>query len=201
MKIVLDLDDTLCSFCEPWGEWVYLEGISDRIVSLEEISSYSYFYETFGDRATHFYEHDPLKTYTHFQKPFEGSHEFLEWCQEMFDDVSICSHAESDEACEAKKWFVKKHFNFDNIVFSGRGKSKSYFTDKDSILIDDHPYNLIQHLHQHKAPVICFNKGNRNGWSNLVIHRKMLLKLKPDLTKYYRSDSYDYTKKILEQYV
>lgn len=165
-KIVLDLDDVLANLSESWNIWLYENGYTDRIFSLSEIKTYDH-YIRIGLHPSIFDFYKVHNCYEEWVEPLTGSHLFLEWCEENFDEVMILSYATTPKCQLDKKAFVKKHFNFDNIHFSSSKKEKYTFT-KDSILIDDYPINVLGHVINNKNHGIIYNKNGENGWSDIL---------------------------------
>lgn len=168
-KIVLDLDDVLANQVESWNIWMYENGFTDKVLTRQDIRTYDHYLVSGYDPSV-FDFYKKQNCYEDWVVPFDGSHLFLEWCQEEFDEVMILSYATSKKCQTDKKAFVKKHFNFDNIQFSSSKKEKYTFT-KDCILIDDYPINVLGHVINNKNHGIIFNKNGENGWSDLIDYR------------------------------
>jgi 5'(3')-deoxyribonucleotidase len=168
-KIVLDLDDVLANLVESWNLWMYENGYTDRVLTRQDIRTYDH-YVNAGYHPSVFDFYKVHNCYEEWVQPLDGSHLFLEWCQETFDEVMILSYAVTRKCQSDKKAFVKKHFNFDNIQFSSSKKEKHTFT-KDSILVDDYPVNVLGHVINNKNHGIIYNKNGENGWSDILDYR------------------------------
>lgn len=195
-KLVLDLDDVLCTFVSPWCEWLHTEGFTEQKLSTKDITSYD-FMQQFGPEVNNFYLENPQHTYDTVQKPLEGSHDLIEWGINNFDEVMILSHASNPRSKEAKRVFVKKHFNIENIKFSDSKKEKYKFLDKDSILVDDYPYNIIPHVMKNNGYGFCLNYKCQNGWCSLDSYKHLIESKKFNSFKYWEVYSYNSLKHII----
>lgn len=196
MKIVLDLDDVLCNFVDAWCNWAYEQKLTPVPITRGDVSTYDYFFKTFGKDAHDFYLKDPYRVYRELVTPFDGSKDFMVWCHENFDEVQILSHATNRHSKICKREFVNKHFDFDNIDFSSSRVEKFNFT-KDCILVDDFPTNVLKHVARNNNHGIIFNRNNGNGWAALHKYDELITEEQPDLSKMHYSNSYCETKYLL----
>jgi len=196
MRIVLDLDDVLCNFVGAWNQWLFDKGYTETILSRTEIGTYD-FYQQFGKEVNDFYLKEPDNSYENLITPFDGSHEFVDWCRSNFDDVMVLSHSASQKTMRAKARFVKTHFDLENIRFSDTKTEKYTFT-KGAVLVDDYPYNVLKHVAHNDDYGICFNIKNENGWTTLTNHSDLIQELNPDLGKVWTTSSYFTTKYLLK---
>lgn len=115
----------------------------------------------------------------------EGSIGFVKKVNELFgiDNVKIVTATHTDIIKE-KDVFVKEHF--DNEVIHSC-KQKFLYT-KDSILLDDHGKNIIDHVRENSAPGIIFDQGY--GWNQN--------KAENHVKDIYRAASYDEVLYILK---
>jgi hypothetical protein len=196
-RIILDLDNTLCDFIETWLVWLYSEGYADRILTLPEVTTYDFLCRSFGKGASDFYLEDPHFIYGKLIQPYEGSKEFVEWCKENFDEVSILSHADTYKNKEAKSKFVKYNYGITDIQFSNNIIEKYNFTKK-CILVDDYPYHILQHINKNNNLGICINLHN-NGWSNINNHLPLIMENNIDMSKFKSAGSYEEIKQIIKE--
>lgn len=194
MKVVLDLDDVLCDFVGTWNQWLFDQGYTEKVLGRYDVPTYDFF-QKFGREVNDFYLKDPHHTYRDLINPFDGSVEFVNWCKEQFDDVSVLSHATSDKSRSAKTEFVNTHFGIE-ARFSNSKNEKYNFTDG-AVLIDDYPMNVLKHIVHNKKCGICFNINYENGWSTIMNHVDILQQHNPDMTKYWIASDYELTKTIL----
>lgn len=195
MKLVLDLDDVLCNFVEMWNVWLHERGYTSTFLRNQDITTYDYYCRYFNREVFDFYQKE--NCYDGYVEPLDGSHLFLEWCEQEFDEVMILSYSSTEHNRKCKKAFVKKHFNFDNIKFSDSKNEKFTFT-KGSILMDDYPVNLLQHTINNKNHSILFNKNGNNGWGNYYLHNELVNEMNSDQTYLcHTAESYDEAKDIL----
>ncbi len=164
MKLALDLDDVLCDFVGTWCQWLFTEGISDRLLTRADIDTYDFFHKNFGRKAHDFFLVNPQNLYENMVTPFSGSHDFVEWAKTEFDDITVLTHCQQKDAKAAKTKFIKEQFGLDKIKFSGGSREKHTFLDTDTILVDDYPHNVLQHVAFNDAHGICFNRNGVNGW-------------------------------------
>lgn len=195
-KIVLDLDDVLCDFVPTWCKWLYAKGITKTELTRQDIKTYDHF-QLFGKEANDFYIKNPDESYNEWINPLEGSHEFVEWCENNFDEVMILSHATHKNSQNAKKAFVRKHFNIKNINFSSSVIEKYNFT-QGCILIDDYPLNVLKHVQHNNAHGITFNRDRMNPWSSINCHPEFVNSGDDiNFDKYWELCSYEQIKQVL----
>ena len=188
MKVKVDLDDTLCSFCEPWCDWLYINKFTDRLLELKDITSYDFFSKNYGEEARKFFLTDPHFLYGTIIKPFTGAKEFFSSISKKHD-VEIVTLATKQDTKDAKIKFVQEHFNTDKIKFIEKLNEKYIYT-KDSILIDDYPVHIFNHIKHNKKGGIIFNKNN-NGWSKLSNHHDIVDDLIIKSSDLFVSSNYD----------
>jgi hypothetical protein len=150
----------------------------------------------FGEKAHDFYRKNPNETYTDWVSPIEGSHQFVEWCHNNFDEVMVLSYSTQKNSQDAKTAFVRKHFNIKHIKFSNSKVEKYTFT-KDSILIDDYPYNVLMHVKHNDSYGICMNHNNQNPWSTIMHHKDIIENHNIKLDKYSTVSSYEGAQRII----
>lgn len=188
MKLILDLDDVLCNFVDSWNQWLFDNGYTEYLLNRLDIKTYDY-YMLLGKEVHEFYNKNPEQTYTEWVAPIEGSHQFVEWCHQNFDEVMVLSHASQTDSMAAKKAFVRKHFNIKNIKFSNSIMEKYNFT-KGAVLVDDYPLNVLKHIKHNDCHGICINHGKLNAWATLNNHPELVNDFSIDLNKYWEASSY-----------
>jgi len=195
MKLVLDLDDVLCNFVGAWNEWLFACVYSPTLLTRQDILTYDHYIKHFNSDVLDFYTKQ--NCYESWVTPFEGSHDFLEWCQQNFDDVMILSHASTEESKEHKTMFVEQNFGFKNIKFSNSKVEKFNFTNG-SILVDDYPENVLKHIKNNKMPGVIFNRLNLNAWSTIMNHHNLLKDMdKKDFDNIWYISEYESLKELL----
>ncbi len=196
-KISLDLDDTLVPFAKNWLKWIYKEKISNHLYSLEDVKNYSWFYDVFGEKANDYFTSDPKQCYENMN-PFPGSQIFYLFCIENFD-VDIVTHADHKKSEIAKKEFIKKWFGKNCKIKFVKKLQDKYEQTKNSILIDDYPLHIINHITYNKKPAILFNNKNRNGWGHIEDYKPLIEDLKPNMDLFYYATDYVECINILEK--
>lgn len=196
-KVFLDLDDTLADLVNSWNAWLYENEFTEEKLTKKDITTYDFYIKNFNSSAMDFYK--KYNCYEEWVQPLVGSHLFLDWCEQNFDEVEILSYATTEKCKSDKKEFVKKHFGFDNIKFSDSKNEKYTFT-KNSILVDDYPANILPHILNNKCPGIIFNHNNENSWSCLSGYREMTNKFTmDDMKNVWISNDYKSLQDILER--
>ena len=199
MKLSLDLDSTLCNFCEAWNKWLYLNGYTETILELSDIVSYSYHNETFGVGCKDFFIKDPTECYTNWISPYEGAKEFIQWCNNNIDDIEILTHADKSETKQAKIQFCEEHLNFTKLRFIDKLHNK-YLLLEDRVLVDDYPYHVIKNVSHNNNHSIIFNHKGLNGWSKIEEYSE-LFNNDFDYSKIWITKDYSTTKFILERLI
>lgn len=196
-KLILDLDDVLCDFVSSWCNWLHYEKKwTETLLTPRDIKTYDHFLLNYGSQSHDFFAKDPHSTYTDWVEPLEGSHEFVEWCHNNFDEVQILTHATIIDSQKAKRAFVSKHFNIKNIKYSSSKMEKYNYTNG-AILVDDYPLNVLKHIQFNEEHGICFNKDRMNAWSTINCHPEFINNPDINLNKYWEVNSYEQLKQIL----
>lgn len=197
MKLSIDLDSTLCTFCEGWVEWCYEKNLTPFKLTLEDIKSYDYMGKTYGEKCNDFFLKNPYDCYENWLKPYPNSGDFLEWCSNRFD-TEIITHACKKETEEAKIEFCRKHYNFKNVKFVKNLHDK-YIHLQDRILIDDYPVHCVMNNSRNGNDSIIFNINGKNGWSNISTYNHLIEGETINPNKLWYSTNYNATKRILRR--
>lgn len=197
MKLVIDLDSTVCDFVDPWLIWLNVNNYTNEFYKVEDVTSYDWMMNKFDASVRDFFLVDPMVTYSLWIDPYKGAKEFLDWCYENYD-AYILTHAEIDETIEAKTWFVKNKINSQiPMKFFSNLHDKFKHID-DGILIDDYPYHAIKTTAKTNKDSIIIDHDGRNGWSKLIDYKDLIDTEKPDISKIHYTKSFDEVKEVLK---
>lgn len=199
MKLFIDLDDTLCTFAKPWCEWLHKNGHTTKELSTKDVITYDFITRYCGSGADQFYLSDPDHMYENVLNPLKDSREFFAWCNDNFD-THILSFAPTKVAQKAKTNFIQKHFKTDKVKFAIDLHDKCKFT-KNSILLDDYPINIVNHIKENDCHGIVYNHNRENAWTKLVHYPQYEINriVDIDVTKLWHTDNYEDTQFILER--
>jgi len=164
MKIYVDYDTTLVNLIDPWVEWIN-ERYSVNISSAD-INRWYYLGEVFGREADDFWRSDRYNHYTDkdILLPFDGAVDFLHALQSKFGKESVfIISSTKDHHKEEKIEHATHYFGISPKQFIPIAKSKFEVTGN-SILIDDYPLHVMEHIKHNKQKGIVFNYKNRFGW-------------------------------------
>jgi hypothetical protein len=196
MKLIIDLDSTICDFMDPWLVWLNVRNYTDIFYRVEDIPSYDWIVDKFGNSTRDFFLDEPMITYKEWIKPYKGAKEFLDWCCENFD-ATILTHAFCEKTEEAKTWHVKHKIKSDIPVKFFRTLHDKFKHIDDGILIDDYPYHVIKTTGKTNKDSIIIDHDGRNGWSKLESYKELIEQEKVDVSKLHYTKSFEEIKEVL----
>jgi hypothetical protein len=195
MKIILDLDSTLCQFAEAWLQWLFDTGRTETLLNTNDVLTY-YHYTEISKDAKKFFRDNPLHLYEHM-KPYPGAAEFINFCKENYQSVSILTHSDDPRTTKAKILFCNEHFDMYHINFVDKVHDK-YKHTSGAVLVDDYPFTIINHIAKNETYGIIFDWQRSFGWSKISSYKDLIKEVNPDLSFIHAAWDYEDVKQHLE---
>lgn len=149
--IFLDLDMTLNSMS---FDWCTSLGIMPK-----DVLYYGWIRDAFGPNAEAWWATPGIYNVI---TPLPGAEKFVENLAKNFR-VRIITHTHKSQNPKEKEDWISKHFRHN--VFSVIHASEKFHFTSDSILVDDCPRHIHDHIRHNDSIGILFNYKNAYGWS------------------------------------
>ena len=162
-RVYVDYDDTLNNLNHAWMAWIEQKfGVK---LTTEMITSYDYVKNTLGDSACDFWR--TPGNYRQFISLHPGAAKFFWSLQCLFgkDNVFVLTSTPSKEVEIEKTEVASSQLEIppEMVVHA----SDKWVHTKDSLIVDDWPVHIINHIDKNRRPGILFDRAGRYGWSKL----------------------------------
>ena len=154
-KIFLDLDMTLNSMS---FDWCTSLGIKPK-----DVLYYGWIRDALGPNAEAWWAVPGVYSII---TPLPGSQPFVAALAE-FCKVYIVTHTHSNQNPVEKDLWIDKYFSpyITDIIHA----SEKFYHTKDSILVDDCPRHIHDHIRHNDCPGVLFNFRNEYGWTRPLL--------------------------------
>lgn len=163
MRVYVDYDSTLNNLTEAWLQWIVEHyGVT---ITLEEINSYHYIGEKLGRQVNDFWK--TPGNYSMYVDLYPGALEFFLTLQKIFgrDNVFILTSTPTKDVRGEKSELASMQLGItQDMVIHACDK---WVHTKDSLIIDDYPAHILDHVKINRAPAVLFDRFGLYGWSKL----------------------------------